>query len=206
MPDFTVVNLRTLITILGEDTTQDILSAFSCAPNLDVQNFLRTKAIDFMKQGWGQTHLVFALYKGERVLAGYFTLANKFITLPSNAMPHRRKRKLEKLATYDNNLQSYYLAIPLIAQLGKNFTNGYNELMTGDELIDMACNKVKEIQLDLGGRFVYVECEDKPKLIGFYERHGFREFDRRQVEPDETGVDGRYFIQMIRMFDGNEYT
>lgn len=52
----------------------------------------------------------------------------------------------------------------------------------------------------------FLECEDKPKLIEFYEHHGFREFDRRPVDSDETGIHGDCLVQMIRMFKGNEYT
>ncbi len=206
MEGFKVVNVRTLIDGLGEDAAKNILSAFLCPLNLDVQDFLRLKAIDFMKQGWAQTHLVFASYKKEPVLVGYFSLANKFITVSAKAVKGETRKKLAKHATYDDCLKSYQLAIPLIAQLGKNFIMGYNKLITGDELMGIACNKIKAIQYDLGGRFAYLECEDKPKLIEFYERHGFREFDRRPIDSDETGIHGDCLVQMIRMFKGNEYT
>ena len=49
------------------------------------------------------------------------------------------------------------MSTPLIAQLGKNYQHGYNTLITGDELLKLACDKVKEIQLSLGGRFVYLD-------------------------------------------------
>ena len=65
------------------------------------------------------------------------------------------------------------MSAPLIAQLGKNYHEGMNHLITGDELLCLACEKISRIQLDLGGRFVYVECEDKPKLIDFYAANGF---------------------------------
>ena len=42
------------------------------------------------------------------------------------------------------------MSTPLIAQLGKNYQHGYNTLITGDELLKLACDKVKEIQLSLG--------------------------------------------------------
>ena len=43
------------------------------------------------------------------------------------------------------------------------------KLIRGDELLKLACDKVREAQYILGGRFVFLECEDKPKLKEFYE-------------------------------------
>ena len=33
--------------------------------------------------------------------------------------------------------------------------------------------KVSQIQMDLGGRYVYIECDDIPALVNFYARNGF---------------------------------
>ena len=86
----------------------------------------------------------------------------------------------------------------MIAQLGKNFSNGYNKLITGDELLSLACEKVSIVQMAIGGRVVYVECEDKPQLTEFYSRNGFYEFDTRKLERDETELEGEYLVQMLR--------
>lgn len=87
----------------------------------------------------------------------------------------------------------------MIAQLGKNYANGYDALISGDELLDEACHKIKLLQLDIGGRFAYLECEDKPKLIDFYARNGFCEFDHRTLDKDEVDkLDGAYLVQMLK--------
>lgn len=44
-------------------------------------------------------------------------------------------KRISKFGTYDDNLKGYNIAAPLIAQLGKNFTNELNKLITGDELL-----------------------------------------------------------------------
>lgn len=62
----------------------------------------------------------------------------------------------------------------------------------------MACEKIGAIQYDLGGRFVYLECEDKPKLLEFYSRYGFCEFDKRMLDRDESGLSGDYLIQLLK--------
>ena len=63
----------------------------------------------------------------------------------------------------------------------------------------MAIEKVKKVQNEVGGRFVYLECEDKPKLIDFYSQNGFVNFGKRYLDKDETDtLSGKYLIQMLR--------
>ena len=202
MTGYKVVNLVNLIEELGEDCAKAVLSDFSCPLNQDVEYFIGQKAIDFAKQGWAQTHLVFASYQDKPVLVGFFALANKYIRISAAKMGKSGstlRKRISKYANYDPNLKAYILSAPLIAQLGKNYTNGYNKLITGDELLEEACEKIKRIQLDLGGKFAYLECEDKPCLIEFYTRNGFCDFDTRQLDKDETDkMDGEYLVQMLK--------
>jgi len=100
---------------------------------------------------------------------------------------------------FDPEFKRYTLAAPLIAQLGKNYYNGYNKLISGDELLKMACDKVSESQRIIGGKIVYLECEDKVKLIEFYSSNGFVAFGKRKLDRDETEVmQGEYLIQMLK--------
>ena len=202
MTGYRVVNLKILIEELGEDNVKSILSDFSCPMNPDVEYFLSKKAIEFAKNGWSQTHLVFASYKEEWVLVGYFALANKYIRISAKHLgkaSSNLRRRISKFATFDSTLKSYILAAPLIAQLGKNYCNGYNELITGSELLGEACEKIRRLQFDVGGKFVYLECEDKQKLIDFYAKNGFCEFDIRYLDRDETDkLDGDYLVPMLK--------
>ncbi|MCL2249129.1 MAG: N-acetyltransferase [Oscillospiraceae bacterium] len=197
---YTVVHLLTLIDDIGDVKTTAMLSDFSCPLAPDVEMFIQTKAIDFAKQGWSQTHLVFTSYKGEPVLVGYFTLASKVITVPLKNVSKTVRRRIAHFSTYDSTISAHCLSVPLIAQIGKNFTNGYNKLIDGSELLEIACDKVSNIQLDLGGRYAYLECEDIPALVEFYKENGFIEFDRRYLDLDETPyLSGDYLIQMLRL-------
>lgn len=202
MTGYRVVNLKHLREELGEDATKRILSAFSCPLNPDVEFFLSRKAIDFAKNGWAQTHLVFASYQQEWALVGYFALANKYIRISAKQLGSASsslRRRISKFATFDKSLKAYIMSAPLIAQLGKNFANGYNELITGSELLGEACDKIRRLQLDVGGKFAYLECEDKQKLVDFYAKNGFCEFDRRDLDRDETStLDGGYLVQMLK--------
>lgn len=202
MTGYRVVNLAALVEEIGEDAAKSMLSDFSCPLNPDVEDFIRRKALDFAKQGWAQTHLVYASYQKKWVLVGYFALASKYITISSKFMTKQSKtlrKRISKFASYDADLKAYILSAPLITQLGKNYSNGYNELISGNELLAEACSKIGRIQFELGGRFAYVECEDKPCLTSFYERNGFCNFDKRALDADETGkLSGKYLIQMLK--------
>ena len=153
---FVQVNLAEMIREIGEDRVKAILSDFSCPLNKDVEFYIRDKAIVFAKQGWAATHLVFASYKDTLVLVGYFTLVTKVIMIYKANMSKTLQKKISKFSQPDVSMKRYIMSAPLIAQLGKNFNKGYDKLITGDELLKLACDKVKSIQTDVGGKFVYL--------------------------------------------------
>lgn len=202
MTDYRVVNLSAMVEELGEDRVKTILSDFSCPMNADIEFFLSKKAIEFAMQGWAITHLVYAQKEEEWVLVGYFALANKYIRISAEKLGRTGstlRKRIHKFATYDTETRSYILVAPLIAQLGKNYTNGNNELIKGDDLLAEACDKIRQMQFIMGGKFAYLECEDKPALKRFYKRNGFIEFEKRKLDRDETDkLDGAYLVQMLK--------
>ena len=202
MSGYKVINLADLGCELGEKRViDDFLSDFSCPLNEDVEKFLKEKAIEFSKQGLASTHLIFSSYQEELVLIAYFTIANKFLTVEKSALSAKMRRKIGKFCKYDTAIKRYILPAPLIAQLGKNFFNGYNNLISGDELLKIACDKIKIMQEICGGKIVYLECEDKPCLLDFYSNNGFVNFGQRKLDKEELGsLSGKYLIQMLRYF------
>lgn len=200
MTGYNLVNLKELIEQVGESRTKEILSDFSCPLNKDVEYFLHSKAIEFAKQSISQTQLIFASYKGKPVLVAYFTLANKVIVLSKKTLTSTNwKRRIKKFAMPSDIDGNYHIPAPLIGQIGKNFSNGYNALISGDELLKLATDKIRETQAVLGGRFIYLECEDKAPLIQFYSENGFVEFGKRNLERDELDKqNGAYLIQMLK--------
>ena len=196
---YKIISLSELLLQVGEERVKDILSSFASPLNKDVESFLKEKAIVFDKQSISKTHLVFAQYREEIVLIGYFTLAYKDFTIPKKSISNSLARWLKKYANYNADLGAYKISAPLIAQLSKNFSNGYNKLITGDELLKMACEMVSEIQMLIGGRIVYIECEDKSCLTEFYERNGFVVFSRRQLDAkSKREMDVDYLLQLLR--------
>ena len=190
------VLLMDLIDELGEERTKEILSEFS-SPNEDVEYFLKHKAIEFAKQRLAATHLIFSSYQGKIVLVGYFSVAMKTIIVKKNCVSANLGKRIRKFSQTNADGRSYLISAPLIAQLSKNFFNGYNKLITGDELLKIACDNVNEFQMMTSGKVVYLECEDNEKLIDFYSSNGFVNFGKRDLDKDEK-VKGTYLIQMLK--------
>jgi len=69
-------------------------------------------------------------------------------------------------------------------------------LIYGCELLQMAVDKIKEIQNEIGGRFIFLESEDREKLINFYKNNGFTAFEKRKKDKNETSTE--YLIRWLR--------
>ena len=137
-------------------------------------------------------------FKGKDVIVGYFAITNKAINIKGIILSKTKKKRLIKFAQYDNVFKTYSIALPLIGQIGKNYNKGYNRLISGDLLLKLACDKIKLAQNILGGRFAFLECEDKPQLKEFYEKNGFVCFGKRNLEKDEReNNEGEYLLQML---------
>jgi hypothetical protein len=195
------INLSDILTALGEDETKLILSNFSCPKNKDVENFLKNKAIEFSKRSFSKTHLVYWVTDdgAQRELVGYYTIASKWISVERSVVTSREARKLREHGIFDEKTNKYIVSAPLIGQLGKNFAEGNDTLISGAELLSLAIEKVREVQNEVGGRFVYLECEDNEALKKFYRDNKFKEFGKRKLDGDETDLKGEYLIQLFAM-------
>jgi hypothetical protein len=200
MAGYSILSLSDIIDEKGEDFCREILSFFPCPPNPDVEKFLtKRSAIDFAKQSIAQTFLVYASYRGKNVLCGYFTIANKYIVVGSHSVSKTTARRLRKFAMPNISDDNLVIMAPLIAQLGKNYMNDYRKLITGDELLKMAIDKVSAAQRIIGGKVVYVECEDIDILKKFYEDNGFVIFGKRRLDKEERGeMNGSHLIQLLK--------
>ena len=155
---YSVINIRKYLESddprLGEEDLIQILSEFSCEKNPDVERFLKKSSIEFTKKNQSITYIVLSIDDGE--LLGYFTIALKPLTVRGETVSNTVKKKLLRVSELDEETQTYTMSAYLIAQLGKNFTNGANEKITGAELLEAAWNKVEEIQYQAGGVVTFV--------------------------------------------------
>lgn len=200
MAGYSILSLSDILNEQGEDFCREILSAFSCPKNGDVEKFLtKRSAIDFTRQGIAQTFLVYASFQKKQVLCGYFTFALKYIVVNTHSISKTTARRLRKFAAPSSEPGVLVITAPLIAQLGKNYTNDYRKLITGDELLSLALDKIREAQGILGGKVVYVECEDVAYLKDFYQSNGFVIFGKRPLDKDEkTDICGDYLMQLLK--------
>lgn len=199
MSEFMQFNLNDVVDQIGEDRAKTILSSFSCPMNEDVQSFIKEKAIEFSKRGFSKTYLVYWQEVDEKELIGYYTIANKHFTLSKGDVGRKMFERVKQHGTYNSGTNQYIITAPLIAQLGKNFYTGNDTLIYGSELLKMAEDRIRKVQREMGGKFLYLECEDTPKLISFYETNGYASFGKRMLDRDEVPViKGEYLIQMLK--------
>lgn len=190
------LNLLQLVESSGEEAVQPFLSSFVCPRNKDVEEFLHSKAVQFARQRLAMTYLVFALGI-QNELVGYFTLANKFVTVDNSMLSKTMLKRIGKFSQYNKKLDSYLVSIPLIAQLGKNFDENLSSTISGQTLLSIACDKVREAQMIVGGKMVYIECANEQKLYEFYSSASFVEFGRRIKEGKEESLT---LVQMLKYF------
>jgi ankyrin repeat protein len=199
--DVTVFNIREYLSAkgdkdLGEDELRQILSEFFCDKNPDVERFLKEQSVEFTKKNQSVTYLVFS--NDDVSLVGYFTLTIKPITVNAENFSNTMKRKIARVSELDEENGTYTLSAYLIAQLGKNYKDGVNEKITGEQLLQAAINTIKELQYMVGGMVIFLEAEDKEKLIQFYEdENGFKQFDVRETKSQDD--DAHVLIQLLKV-------
>ena len=133
--DYIELNLLEMLDTYGEDKLQSILSRFMCPQNIDVENFIQTKAIGFARQRLAMTY----------------------------------------------------------------FNPALSASIPGQELLSIACSKVREAQFIIGGKAVYIECASNPKLYNFYSASQFVQFGQRERDTDEI-AESPILVQMLKYF------
>ncbi len=197
--DVTVINIREYLSVvddneLGEEELLELLSEFSCAKNPDVERFLKKSSVEFVKKNQSVSYLVFL--NEDASLVGYFTIAVKPICVSAEKFSNTMKRKIARVSELDEKNNTYTLSAYLIAQLGKNFTGGSDKKITGDQLLQAAIDTIRELQYMAGGMVCFLEAEDEPKLLDFYEnKNGFKRFDARGTKGNED----HELIQLLKV-------
>ena len=196
---YSVINIRRYLNSdnpkLGESRLLQVLSGFSCLRNPDVERFLKKSSVEFTKKNQSVTYLVFDI--SSMVLVGYFTLALKPLTVRGETVSNTVKKKLLRVSEWDEKSDTYTMSAYLIAQLGKNFTNGADQKITGEELLALAWDKIKEIQYLGGGVVTFLEAENEEKLLSFYRDNCFSQFDTRQTASDTD--EAHELVQLLRL-------
>ena len=119
-------------------------------------------------------------------MVGYFTLTIKPITVNAENFSNTMKRKIARVSELDEESGTYTLSAYLIAQLGKNYKDDANKKITGAQLLQAAIDTIRELQYMAGEMVIFLEAEEKEKLLRFYETENeFKQFDVRETNSNE---------------------
>ncbi len=188
-----VISLYDMIrAIPAEEDIRELLFSFKTLDSQDstgaddVEFFLHNKAIQFEKMDLARTYLVMSTYKSRQILVGYFSISNKPLTIP-NKQFRKLSRSLQKrlMGTGTKAEQSSYVIKGyLLGQLGKNFSQEARlaNCCSGQDLLQIAYKKVAEAHRIVGGRILYLECENVSKIIDFYKTNGFSQIEGFESE------------------------
>ncbi len=194
MSAFTTVNILDIMNDIGEEGTREYLSDFTCPKNKEIENFLKKNAIEFAKKKMSVTH--FVLNELGEIVA-FFTLTHKALEIEDKNMSSTMKKKVMRYAQPDRTTNSYLVSAFLVAQFGKNYSTLEGSTIGGDCLMETAMEILSTVQYEIGGGIIYLECENNPKLLSFYqnENNNFRPFGERY-----SPAEGITYIQLLRFF------
>lgn len=147
----------------GEDIFHKAAQNFYCPLNEDVEHFLKQTALTNQRMGISRTSLIYTNNKPEPLLLGYYSLALQVLDL-SNISSKTMRKKITGFKR-ENKLGA---AIYLIGQLGKNYNQQANLLITGKEIFMLAMQDILDARSNVGGRIVVVECKNEEHLRNFY--------------------------------------
>lgn len=191
-----VSNILTLIEKSGEDDVRKILSTFK-SDNDEVENFVHNNAIEFAKRKLSITYLV-SDKKTDKLL-GIFTLAAKAVQIDiSSDLPQSVIRKIKEFdieGGRDEEKDEITSTAFLLAQFSKN--SKYYDKIDGLDLLLEALNKLREIQTEVGGKLLWLECEhDNVRALNLYheENFGFYDFAMRDSKKEK-----KKYIRMVKI-------
>lgn len=176
-----------------EEKAQELISIFICKKDPDIENFLKSRAIQFEKIGKSRTFLIFDEEAEEFSVLAYFTLALQVLKIPDNLS----NRKIKLLDGFNAKIKGERITeFPalLIGQFGKN--EAYEDSITGDEIMQYCLSTMLEGQMRLGGRIFMLECKDIPYLIEFYKKYGFLKIDKDYDEGE--------LLQLVKILQDDE--
>ncbi len=188
-----VENIIDFMEKFGDERVRSFLHTFSSPINTEIENFVRNKAIDFARRKLSVTYLVTDSKDGE--ILGFFALTHKAVLIPRSRLSNTSRKKLERFARLDRATGEYMASAFLIAQFGKNYAVDDGKRITGHQLMNLANGVLVNIQRQIGGGIIYLDCEDKENLIKFYTDEKFQKFGERFSDEENLK-----YLQYMRFF------
>lgn len=153
---------------------EQLFESFKSEKYPEAEDFIKNKALEATSNNESVTYLV--LDKDESKLLGFFTLALRAIRIcESNLKNQNASDKFRSMFEYSKADDAYYLSGYKIEYVAKN--DNMKNKITGSDLVDTALTIVKRTSSEIGGMLEYVEIDDDPKLIHFFDNNGFNEIN-----------------------------
>jgi len=194
-----VTNIRDMLADNQEDLVKIYIQTYSCEVekdgvrkvlNPDIERFLYDNAVQFAKMKTAVTYLV--IDDDDGALLGYFTLAHKPLKVTSDGISRKVRDQLKRFSKLDEDSNAYTISAFLLAQFGKNYAVENGTRISGTELMNIAMEQLRNVQNNIGGTIVYLDCEADAGLIRFYEKQNFKLFGERISEND-----GKRYLQYL---------
>lgn len=158
------------------DHLSDALDCFRCYKDLDIEDFLRTKAFVFLERGWCSVYLIVdeeAFDAGKIKVDAYFTLSHKSLIAEGLS-----KTKVKETSGFKESDSIHFV---LIGQLGKYIAKLENGTecradIASTEILDFAFEIIRASSALIPCRCVLVECSENPKVQQVYKDYHFSEF------------------------------
>ena len=112
-------------------------------------------------------------------------------------LSNTQRKRLAKHSKLDELSGSYELSAFLIAQFGKNDAIRSDLSISGSSLMKIAIDTLTIAQHIIGGGVIFLECENKEKLLTFYQNqeNGFKRYGSRL-----SSLDNKNYIRLLRFF------
>lgn len=157
------------------DYLNDALDSFRCYKDIDIESFLRTKALEYLHRGWCSIYLLLdeaSFNDGKIKIDAYFTLSHKSLT---NITASKTSVKAASWFPHSDSIH-----FVLIGQLGKYIAcdegNITSSGITSKEILDFAFEIIRDSNELIPCRCALVECGNELKVQKVYMDYGFKFF------------------------------
>lgn len=160
--------------------TGDIIRAclpFSCGGDDDMDEFFRVDALQYSKYRIGNSYC-FRLISNPEQIVCCFTLSSDSIRIYD--LPSSRKQTMWKITKREKMLSRYPGVL-----IGRFAVDAkFNRHGIGSQLLKFIHEWMLEDNEKMASRFLFVDTKNKPEVIDFYQKNGFKTLFTTELQED----------------------
>lgn len=185
-----VLRLGELLRDYKEEKISELFKEFSCEQEVDIEDFLKRRAIEYEKTNFGKTSIIVDKENPNSVLA-YFTITHKSIDI--SMLTNSQKKRM--LGYYPGRDSLKSISAFLIGQLGRS-DNCNKEDLTGLQLLEECYFAISEASKIIGGNLIVLECREH-MFEKFYMKQGYKKLYK--------GLNEESLYTLYKKVDFSEY-